>query len=119
MQTLNELEKLFETFPKHNNLHIIYVNVTNPTDNPELILDGVLLYIEFYPNEEYFEDRHLIELHFYENGLAHFEISPINDPDYFPELWEFTGTWKQSIAKLVDLVKIGWHNLDFKNLSIY
>lgn len=117
MQKINQLENLFEAFPKHNNLHIVFVNVTNSLEYPDLVLNGVQLYIEFYPNEEYFLDRHLIELHFYKNGSAHFEISSINDPSYYPELWEFTGNWKQSITKLVNLMKIGWPKLDFENLS--
>jgi len=109
-ESLEKWRRLFENIPGFDYCPFSYF-VDN--DNITLLKENVLIAAVFAPSMAYNLQNIAFEVHLVSNGTAKFLLPSIAEPDKFPELYNFKGSWHQAYMLMIETLKKGWPRTEF------
>ncbi len=114
---LNKWLDLFNSLPKNGHSHYPYACWLDADESPELTAKNVVIEVVFVPSLAYskrdFDGDKTIDIHLKTDGTAAFALRTLEDTDNFPELYNFSGSWKEAYLLTVKTLQQGWPQTTF------
>ncbi|HZY38148.1 MAG TPA: hypothetical protein VFE53_15940 [Mucilaginibacter sp.] len=83
-------------------------------DDPELVRQRVIMVANFSPTMAYnFGNGEAYEVRLKDDGTAFFWVPTLDDAERYPELYHFTGSWKEAYLLLIATLQKGWPMEEF------
>jgi hypothetical protein len=108
---------LFNNLPKNGSKLSVHAGWISADDSEELVRKNIIISGAFVPSLQYSKkakgENKIIGFNLKTDGTAEFQFWRVEDAGNFPELYKFTGSWKEAYLLVVKTLQEGWPQTQF------